>query len=175
MRSALLLAVIVLASPAMADAADDYSRYYYGPMTGSGDGYKDKEIKDGFWEINAGISRQSNALAADFAIFRAAEIARAAGHRYVEIHDAVERRNSYSAKESVTLFARPVDAPIHPAVCRSGKQNRCYTADVALVFARLSGADGKHPGLAAPSYVDEYGRTVTESGFGTGAVGSERR
>jgi hypothetical protein len=172
MRPALTLAAFALLLSSAANAADDYSRYYYGPMTGSGDGYKSKEAKDGFWEIDAGIRRQPNALAADFAIYRAAEMAKAAGHRYVEIHDAVQRRNNASGAENVTLFARPADAPIHPAVCRSGKPNRCYTADVALVFARLSGADGKHPGLAAPSYIDKFGRTVTQSGFGTGAVGS---
>lgn len=171
MRFAYVLALLTLSSPAIAEAADAYARYYYGPINGYGDGYTDKATKDGYWEIHAGIARQS-ALAADFAIYRAAEMAKAAGHRYVEIHDAFERRSRYGVGETITLYARPSDLPQHPASCRSGKPKRCYTADVALVFARLSGADGAHPGLAAPSYVDRYGRTVTESGFGTGAVGS---
>lgn len=169
-RAALLLAVFAMSVPCSAYARDDESGRY-GPMDGRGHGFKDKIAKDGFWEITGGVSGHSQATAADFAIYRAAEMARADGHRYVEIHDAVGRQNRSSGAESVTLFARPVDAPVHPSACRSGKPKRCYTADVALVFARLSGADGNHPGVAAPSYIDKFGRTVTQSGFGTGAVG----
>jgi hypothetical protein len=170
MRAALLLAAFALMVPAASNARDDDSGRY-GPMDGRGDGYKSKIAKDGFWEITGGVSGYSRATAADFAIYRAAEMARAEGHRYVEIHDAVGRQNRSTGAESVTLFARPIDAPIHPSACRSGKPKRCYTADVALVFARLSGEDGNHPGVAAPSYIDKFGRTVTQSGFGTGAVG----
>lgn len=174
MRSMFCVAALVLAFSHGAHAQDVSPRYYYGPMNSRGDGFKDELEKDGYWEITAGINSFGGALAIDFAIYRAAEMARAGGHRYVEIHDASTRSNRLGA-ESATLFARPTDIPAHPTACRSGKPKRCYTADVALVFARLSGADGQHPGLAAPSYLDRYGRTVTESGFGTGAISSATR
>ena len=154
------------------DAQPADSRYFYGPMNSRGDGYKDKLTKDGFWQVDAGVSHIGSAIAIDFAIYRAEELARANGYRYVEIHDASGRSSRLGGAETATLYARPAEAPAHPTTCRSGKPKRCYTADIALVYARLSGADGQHPGVAAPSYVDKFGRPVMESGFGTGAVGS---
>lgn len=77
---------------------------------------------------------------------------------------------------SLGLFAfaqklgRGIDVPVHPANCRSGKAKRCYTADVSVVISWLSGASGHEPGVAAPSHVDEYGRAMFQSGFGTGVV-----
>ena len=139
-------------------------------MNAVGEGYHDELERDGFWEIEAGIIGNRGVLAIDVAIYRAAEMAKTGGHRYVEIHDASERRDSFG-RTTARLFARPVAVPVHPAACRSGKPSRCYTADTEQIFARLSGEDMQHPGVAAPSYIDEYGRKVLESGFGTGAVG----
>ena len=171
MRFSYMLVLLAALPAAQAPAQIADSRYHYGPMNGRGDGYKDELGKNGYWKINAGVSHIGSAIAIDFAIYRAAELARENGYRYVEIHDATSRSNRIGGAETVTLYARPAEAPAHPATCRSGKAKRCYTADVALVYARLSGADGRQPGVAAPSYVDKYGRTVMQSGFGTGAVG----
>ncbi|MBJ7439042.1 MAG: hypothetical protein JHD35_08475 [Sphingopyxis sp.] len=170
MNPILLFAILIQSQTSIGFPDEVSSRYHYGPTNGRGDGYEDKVTEDGFWKISARVGF-SGAYATDMAIYRAAEMAKAKGSRYVEIHDAVSRRNNMTTAESVTLFARATDAPVHPTACRSGKPDRCYTADVALVFARLSGADGKHPGIAAPSYIDKEGRTVARSGFGTGAVG----
>ncbi|CUS45099.1 hypothetical protein MGWOODY_Smn1881 [hydrothermal vent metagenome] len=142
-------------------------RNYYGPMSG-GAGYKDSPTKDGYWKIE-GATQGGNGLAVDVAIYRAAEMAQAAGSRFVEIHDAYSSRNGLR-DERATLFARPAAAALHPSLCRSGKPGRCYTADVALVMRKLSGASGYEPGVAAPTYTDKYGRTVTESGFGVGSI-----
>lgn len=123
---------------------------------------------DGFWKIEARTRRGDAGIAIDVALYRAAELARAAGRPYVEMHDAYSRRDRYG--EMAILYARGAEAPIHPAECRSGRARRCYTADVQAVIMRLSGSSGNEPGVAAPSHVDEYGRTVFQSGFGTGAV-----
>jgi hypothetical protein len=175
MRLSLAIAALALFISCAAYASDGASSFRYGPMTTWGDGYKDEVARDGFWKIQARTNGFGRAQAIDVGIYRAAELAKAAGHRYVEIHDAVERHDRLSGRADVTLFARPIDAPVHPSTCRSGKPKRCYTADVELVFVRLSGENMQQPGVAAPSYVDEYGRTVIESGFGTGAVGGTPR
>lgn len=164
------LAGLALIVPMTPSAAGDAYGFRYAPMNIMGDGYRDKETRDGFLKIDAGISHRSRALAIDIAIYRAAELARQAGYSYVEIHDASERTTRFGS-ESVTLYAKPVASPVHPSACRSGRANRCYTADVEVVFARLSGDDRQQPGMAAVSRVDEFGRAVRQSGFGTGAVG----
>jgi len=131
---------------------------------------RDKLTDDGYWKIEA-TSRILNdhALAIDKAIYHAAELARAGGFRYVELHDPYGRKNAF--EETATLYARGATAPVRPAACRSGKRNRCYTADVDAVIRHLSGDSGTEPGVAASSGKDQYGRTVYQSGFGTGAVG----
>jgi hypothetical protein len=130
--------------------------------------YEDEVTRDGYWKIEARSRRGDASIAIDVALYRAAELARAAGHQYVEMHDAFSRRNRHA--ETALLFARGADAPVHPAQCRSGRARRCYTADVRAVIRQLSGASGNEPGVAAPSHIDQYGRTVFQSGFGIGAV-----
>lgn len=130
--------------------------------------HDDEVTRDGYWKIEARTQGAGQRMAIDVALYRAAELARAAGHQYVELHDAHSRRNS--SGESAMLFARGANAPVHPGECRSRRARRCYTADVQAVLRRLSGVSGNEPGVATPSYIDEYGRTVTQSGFGIGAV-----
>lgn len=165
MRVSQILALLLLASSTGAIAASAVS--YYGPMR-SGQGYRDELTQDGYWKIQT-ATKGRRMLAIDAGLYRAAELARAAGGRFVEIHDAYSEE-SRMGDQRATLFARVATEAIHPRACRSGKANRCYTADVAVVMKRLSGASGKEPGMAAPSRVDQYGRTVFESGYGTGAV-----
>jgi hypothetical protein len=129
---------------------------------------KEKPTDDGYWKIEASSERGDRRLAIDKALYRAAELARLGGHRYVEMHDAYSSADRF--RESATLFARAADAPVAPQRCRSGKAKRCYTADVAAVLQRLSGTSGNEPGVATPTSIDKYGRTVTESGFGIGAI-----
>lgn len=165
MRASQLLAVLLLAPATGAIAASTAS--YYGPMR-SGQGYKEELTKDGYWKIQA-ATKGRRMLAIDVALYRSAELTHAAGGRFVEIHDAYSAENRRGDQQA-TLFARVAAKAAPPVVCRSGKPNRCYTADMAVVMRRLSGASGKEPGMAAPSRVDQYGRTVYESGYGTGAI-----
>jgi len=157
----------MLLIPCVSVSADTGSNYY-GPMR-NGVGYKDKLTDDGYWKIEA-ATQGGMFHAEDVAIYRAAEMARQQGVAFVEIHDAYTTTRRLMNQEQATLYARPAAAPVHPAACRSGKEKRCYTADVAIVIAKLSGPSGREPGVGAPSYVDEYGRTVTLGGFGLGAV-----
>jgi hypothetical protein len=162
-------ALVILALTVSPAAHAGGGQYRYEPMNALGFGYQDKLKRDGFWEIDAGTTRNSGVLAIDVAIYRAAELAKAGGHRYVELHDASGREDRFG-RVSAKLYARPNAAPVHPTACRSGKPDRCYTADIELVFARLSGDDMRHPGVAAGSQIERYGRQVVASGFGIGAV-----
>ena len=90
MRVTLVLAILALATSPAAHAGG--REYHYAPMNAVGEGYHDELERDGFWEIEAGIIGNRGVLAIDVAIYRAAEMAKTGGHRYVEIHDASERR-----------------------------------------------------------------------------------
>jgi hypothetical protein len=102
----------------------------------------------------------------DVALYRAAELAREARQPYVQILGG-----NGTARMSVStaiIYARPSTTPDAPPACRRSK--RCYTADVDKVITTLSGPSGNQPGVAAPAGLDSYGRTVTVSGFDTGAI-----
>jgi hypothetical protein len=129
---------------------------------------KEKLEKDGYWQIEArNRAGDRRTMPIDKALYHAAILARAAGHKYVEMHDGVSTEQF--GEERATLFARGSDAPVHPAKCRSGRAKRCYTADVAALIKELSGASGNEPGMPIPTY-DKYGRAVYQSGFGIGAI-----
>ena len=68
------LAALALIVPATPSIAGDAYGYRYGPMNIMGDGFKEKETKDGYLQIDAGISHRSRARAIDIAIYRAAEL-----------------------------------------------------------------------------------------------------
>src|SRR6188768_2825588 len=87
------LAALALMVPMTPSSAGDAYGYRYAPINITGDGFSEKETSDGFLRIDARIGHRSRALAIDIAIYRAAELAKEAGHRYVEIHDATERSN----------------------------------------------------------------------------------
>ena len=167
MRIRLAIAAIVLASSGAALAQSNY----YGPWRGSPPaGYKEVAGADGYWKIDAGSTGRGGVIAIDVAIYRAAELAQAAGHKFVEVHNAFTREDR-SGNQEATLYARGSDAPVKPARCRKGKSPRaCYTASVAEVFRQLGGASGREKAVAVPQR-DKYGRTVLQSGFGIGAVG----
>jgi hypothetical protein len=167
-RVLLCLAMLLASQPVQAGMFDAPLANYYGPMQ-KGVGYKHSTTKDGYWKIEAESRRiDGSDFATDSALYRAAEMARAGGYRFVEMHDGYATRSRLG--ESVTVFALPTNSAIHPVRCRSGKPNRCYTADVSAVMKVLSGASGNQPGVAAPHHIDEFGRAVTISGFGTGAI-----
>lgn len=162
MRSSLILVAAFLAvSPAIARDATPF----YGPKTAFGEGYKEKLQDDGSWRVVAEYLRPDPVMALDVALFRAAAIAREGRHAYVQILGGSVR--SSRAGSTATVFARPTDSPAAPTDCRD---QRCYTADVAKVREALGGPWGDQPGVPKPSSVDRYGRRVSASGYGTGAV-----
>lgn len=163
MRSFLaVLACVLVASPALArDAAP-----YYGPKQGlMGEGYKHSVVKDGSWRIVTEYHTNDPMVALDVALYRAADLARLDGHRYVQVLSG-DAMASYGVASGF-VFAKASDSPEAPAACRA---KRCYTADVAKVLDALSGPSGNQPGVAKPSSVDERGRQVTILGFGIGAI-----
>ena len=168
MRVLLVLTALIASEPVQAGMFNAPPAHYYGPMQ-KGVGYKNSTTKDGYLKIEAESRRiDGSDFATDSALYRAAEMARAGGYRFVEMHDGYA--TSGRLGESVTVFALPTNSAVHPSRCRSGKPNRCYTADVSAVMKVLSGTSGNQPGVAAPHHIDEFGRTVIISGFGTGAI-----
>lgn len=162
MRSSFILVATLLAvSPAIARDATPY----YGPKSAFGDGYKENLQPDGSWRVVSEYLRSDPAMVLDVALFRAAAIAREGGHAYVQILGGTVR--SSRIQSTAVVFARPTDSPAAPTDCRD---QRCYTADVAKVREALGGPWGDQPGVPKPSSVDRYGRHVSVSGYGTGAV-----
>ena len=163
---AAVIAAIVVASPASA------RDIYYGPKSGPfGTGYKHDVEKDGSLRIVTEYHARSADTALDVALYRAAELARETGKPFVQVLGG--SAYSRTGVAVALVYARPSDTPAAPDKCRRAKQ--CYTADVASVLRTLGGPAGSQPGVARPSGTDEFGRSVSYSGFGTGAVAWLRR
>jgi hypothetical protein len=140
---------------------------YYGPKNGPfGEGYKHRVDKDGSLRIVTEYHARSVDEALDVALYRAAELARQARKPFVQVVGGSAYASNGVAV--ATVYVRPSDTPDAPDKCRHAKQ--CYTADVAAVMRALSGPAGNQPGVARPTGIDGYGRSVIVSGFGTGAV-----
>ena len=168
MRVLLCLTLLVASQPLNAGIFDTLPANYYGPLQ-KGVGFTNDVSKDGYLKIRAESRRiDGTDFAVDSALYRAAEMARVGGYRYVEMHDGYATRSRDGG--SATVFALPTNTAAPPTRCRSGKPKRCYTADVLSVMKILSGESGTQPGVAAPNHIDQYGRTVFYSGFGTGAI-----
>jgi hypothetical protein len=135
-----------------------------------GEGFKHSVEKDGTWRIVAEYHTRDPLIALDVALYRAAELAREQGKRYVQVLNGYGT-SGYGVANAF-VYAVGSDSPAAPTSC---KAKRCYTADVAKVLESLSGPDGRTPGVAKPSYVDGYGRQVTIDGFGIGAIAWTQR
>lgn len=163
MRMSLVVAVaaVLASSPATAGTPS------YGPKGGPfGAGYKHEVEDDGSLHIVTQYHSRHPDFALNVALYRAAELARAAGRPFVQILGGYA-----SARHGVALghvFARPSETPSAPLACRRAKT--CYTADVASVLAALSGPNGNEPGIVKPTGTDRYGRSVSFGGYGAGAV-----
>jgi hypothetical protein len=165
----LLLSMLILAAPGAALARDN--AFYYGPMQrwhgfGYKFGYEDRVERDGSWRIDTAIHGQGEAV--DMAMYRAAERAREAGFRYIFFLGGKGWRSP--GINAATIYARPSHDAVPPTSCRSKKLSTCYTADVAEVLRVLGGPDGMQPGVAIVDHRDQFGREVTFSGYGIGAV-----
>ena len=169
MRFALVAAIaaVVTASPALADALR------YGPKDGAfGTGYKDDVEKDGSLRIVTEYHSRDPYPALNVALYRAAELAREVGKPYVQVLGADGMSSQGVA--SGFVYARPSDSPAAPTSCRPHVK-RCYTADVGQVLSALSGPAGDQPGVAKPSSTDQFGRSVSQAGFGVGAIAWSER
>ena len=164
---AAFIAFVAIASPAV---ARDYVPAY-GPKGGlMGEGFKHTVGKDGTWRIVTEYHTRDPLIALDVALYRAAELAREQGKRYVQVLNGYAMGGHGSSNGFV--YAIGTDSPAAPTSC---KAKRCYTADVAVVLDALSGPDGRTPGVPKPSSVDSYGRQVTVSGYGIGAIAWTQR
>lgn len=166
-----IIVTLTLSAIIAAPVAAGQQPRYYGPKKGMfGEGYKHSVEKDGSWRIVTEYHDRDALPAIDVALYRAAELARQEGHAFVEILGGYG--SSGPGASNGFVYARPSDSPAAPTNCR-GKP--CYTADVAQVLRALSGPSGYERGVAAPSSVDRFGRQVTVSGFGIGAVAYSRQ
>jgi hypothetical protein len=165
MRSCLILALGLTVMTAHGAVA---ATPYYGPYKGGlvSQGYSHTVEKNGDWRIT--VTQITNPYRAfDAALYRAAEMAREAGYPYVQmLHGG---GSSTVPMATAVVYARPSADAAPPAQCRA-RTKECYTADVAKVLYALSGDSGREPGEAKLTRTDEYGRRVTASGFGVGAV-----
>lgn len=166
-RVALFLALSL--TPTVASARDYVPPY--GPKHGvMGEGFKHSVEKDGTWRIVTEYRTPDPLVALDVALYRAAKLAREQGKRYVQVLNGYAMGGYGSSNGFV--YAIGSDSPAAPTSC---KAKRCYTADVSKVLEALSGPTGRTPGVAKPSYVDEFGRPVTIDGYGIGAVSWKQR
>lgn len=165
-----LAALIALAAVASPAAARDYVPIYAPKHGLMGEGFKHNVEKDGTWRIVTEYHRSDPLMALDVALYRAAELARENGNRYVQVLNGYGM-SGYGVANAF-VYAAGSDSPAAPPSCRA---KRCYTADVAKVLDALSGPDGRTPGVPKPTFVDGYGRQVTVDGFGIGAVAWTKR
>ena len=163
MRIAFIAAIAAVMVSSPASARD----IYYGPKSGPfGTGYKHNVEKDGSIRIVTEYHSRDPYVALNVALYRAAELARDAGKPFVQMLGGyAQARNGVAVGFA---YARPTDSSSAPAACRRAK--RCYTADVATVLRALGGPYGNQPGIARPTGTDQFGRSVSFEGFGTGAV-----
>jgi hypothetical protein len=176
MRAIWCLPLLLLATPATAGLIR--AAHFYGPLDLlSGVGFKDKTDRHGNWRIVANSRRiDGSGFALNMAMYRAAELARQQGYRYVQFLDGWSTETRLSRDESATLFARPSHDPADPTTaCLSKAKGSCYTADVAQLLVLLGGDGGTQPGVAVPTEVDARGRTVTVTGFGLAHASAVRR
>lgn len=167
MRPWHLMPLLLAIQPVWAGASEPP---YYGPMKawhgiGFKFGFKQEAQADGTWRVTA-ATRRTDAI--DMAMYRVAQLAREQGFAYVELLRASE--STSPGDNSATVYARLSHSPAPPAGCRPARRQTCYTADVAAVMHVLGGPGGTQPGVPIVDHLDEYGRAVSFSGFGVGAV-----
>ncbi len=158
----LIAAVGAMLVPSLAAAVD------YHPWGGGliSQGYKESFEENGSWRIVAEYNNSDPIDTLDIALYRAADLARADGKKYVQILGGSASSRMRTA--TAIIFAKASDSSAAPTKCHRSK--RCYTADVAAVLDILGGENGRAPGNAKVTSHDKYGRPVRSSGFGTGAV-----
>lgn len=146
MRGVICLGIaMACASPSVArDPIIGPPAHYYGPLnTWLGVGYKEKTQKDGPWRIVAN-SRYLDGqnFSRDMVLYRAAELARAAGHTHVQILGASLMRgmgNVNYGSETAIIFARGADTDAAPTQCADRKPTpeTCFTVSVAKIMEAI--------------------------------------
>jgi hypothetical protein len=104
-------------------------------------GYGERVVEPGVWRVTG----SSNGIAEtgfgrNMAMYRAAELVRAAGFSHVQILDQrgrESRMNSRTIGESLDLWVRGANGPAPPADCRARNPQACFTVPVDEIMARL--------------------------------------
>ena len=145
MLALLALPMAVAGTPAGAQSAEDQPTYkQFGSLGGFGDGFKQKQLKDG-WQVTA-IVRASKppASAAAMALYRAAELAESSSFKNVRIVSFKEKAlenyaagmmftSGYTAKIVFTA-TNDSDPTSH---CTAKVSASCVTYDAAAAMAEL--------------------------------------
>lgn len=112
----------------------------YGPA-GLFGGYHDEVVEPGIWEVTG----RSNGIAPpgfgrNVAMYRAAELVKAAGFSHMQILDQEGRENRMNMRaigESMELLVRGANDPAPPPDCRARNPQACFTVAVDEIMARL--------------------------------------
>lgn len=139
--SAALLLALAAVSPA--DARPGTATKYR-PANLFG-GYKDKQVEPGVWRIDArsnGIAEPG--FAQNMAVYRAAEVIRAAGFTHIQVIKqkgevtsmGFSRASMSHAGESMSLWVRGANTDALPSDCRAKDPAQCFTIPVARAMER---------------------------------------
>jgi hypothetical protein len=138
MKAILTLAAAVALASCAGGRPGTATRYRPAGLFG---GYSDEVIAPGEWQVTG----RSNGVAEpgfgrNMAMYRAAELVKAAGFSHMQVLDQQGRENRMNGRtigESLELEVRGANGPAPPAVCRARSPQACFTAPVDEIMARL--------------------------------------
>ena len=138
---------VLLAAAGLAALVGCATTYRRSPL-GLGDGYRERLLAPGLWRVTGsanGFSRPG--LGIDIALYRAAELAGAAGFAYFQILDGDYDAGTITssafgggatyAGDRQTLKIRAVHDARAPLACEARDPGRCRTLSVAEVRAQI--------------------------------------
>ena len=133
--NAWMIAVLAAGMAVPAQAQTEYHRYNI--VDG---GYRDRVLGQGLWRVTASSDASSGfGFAAKMAVYRSAELAKAAGYSHIQIlkHKVMIRQSRPDYRmigQSAELKVRGVHSPSQPLACEMKPGSRCmvYAADDIL-------------------------------------------
>lgn len=106
-----------------------------------GNGYKDTVQKDGLWRIiSNGRPYDGPGFALDMALYRAAELTVASGHKYFQVIDGnmtVGVGLYVRGRESIKMIVRPSDDASPPPDCRLSRPENCFTKNAEDILKQI--------------------------------------
>ena len=139
-RLLLLVTIVAISVPQVATSSP--AKYRPFGMFG---GYKDKVISPNRWRVSAttnGVADEGSAQ--QMAVYRAAELAQAAGYRYMQIVNQSGKVTMIGVGYSTPTIRGPqsmkleivgVNQNIQPTECAAKQPDACFTVDVAQAMA----------------------------------------